>query len=162
MCFAEIQNTPDHFVAGYTYCAIASLSFLNCLPHSSNSSASSSQDVKGPEGKLAGLTNLPATIKWLVSRQVGYNNEEDDEDDEDDDDPSLSMQEQRHTLASIHKESAPTAGEPPSIAGLSLQDDQFVGFNGRCNKRVDTCYTFWVTASLTVSSSLIKILGILG
>jgi geranylgeranyl transferase type-1 subunit beta len=37
------------------------------------------------------------------------------------------------------------------VPGLSLQDVDFVGFNGRCNKSVDTCYAYWVTASLDVS-----------
>jgi len=43
--------------------------------------------------------------------------------------------------------------EPPGVtlADLSLKDDQFVGFNGRFNKRVDTCYAFWAGASLDAS-----------
>ncbi len=41
----------------------------------------------------------------------------------------------------------------PSAPGLSLEEDEFVGFNGRCNKTVDTCYAYWVTASLDVSAS---------
>jgi len=40
--------------------------------------------------------------------------------------------------------------EPPSMADLSLKDSPFVGFNGRSNKRADTCYAFWVTASLAM------------
>jgi len=40
----------------------------------------------------------------------------------------------------------------PSVPGLSLRDDEFVGFNGRCNKSVDTCYAYWVTASLDVNT----------
>jgi geranylgeranyl transferase type-1 subunit beta len=39
----------------------------------------------------------------------------------------------------------------PLVPGFSLQDVDFVGFNGRCNKSVDTCYAYWVTASLDVS-----------
>lgn len=35
-------------------------------------------------------------------------------------------------------------------ADVSLEDSEFVGFNGRCNKPVDTCYAFWVSASLNV------------
>ena len=92
---------------------------------------------------LPGLTNFPATIRWLVSRQVGYTADKDDESDEGD---RLPQQDQRNALAEVHKDSA----EVPSLAELSLQEDQFVGFNGRCNKRVDTCYAFWVGASLDV------------
>jgi geranylgeranyl transferase type-1 subunit beta len=39
----------------------------------------------------------------------------------------------------------------PSAPTPSLQDEDSVGFNGRCNKKVDTCYAYWVTASLDVS-----------
>lgn len=30
------------------------------------------------------------------------------------------------------------------------EGELFVGFNGRCNKRADTCYAFWVGAALNV------------
>lgn len=33
----------------------------------------------------------------------------------------------------------------------SLEDKHFIGCNGRVNKRPDTCYSFWVGASLDVS-----------
>ncbi|KYQ92194.1 hypothetical protein DLAC_07041 [Tieghemostelium lacteum] len=33
-----------------------------------------------------------------------------------------------------------------------LVNRQFTGFNGRCNKDVDTCYSFWVGASLDILS----------
>ncbi|TVY85943.1 Geranylgeranyl transferase type-1 subunit beta, partial [Lachnellula willkommii] len=126
-----ISESSSHEAhAGYTYCAIASLSFLNRLPSSPTSEIKS--DL------LPGLTNIPATIRWLVSRQVGYRDEEEDEEDEEDEDPHQS---QREALAGIHKDT-------PLVPGLSLEDEEFVGFNGRCNKSVDTCYAFWVTASL--------------
>ncbi|TVY60808.1 Geranylgeranyl transferase type-1 subunit beta, partial [Lachnellula suecica] len=116
--------------AGYTYCAIASLAFLNRLPSTSDSPTSSTK-----EDLLPGLTDIPATIRWLVSRQVGYT-DEDSEDEEED--PN---QAQREALASVYK-------DEPLVPGLSLEDEDFVGFNGRCNKTVDTCYAFWVIASL--------------
>lgn len=34
--------------------------------------------------------------------------------------------------------------------GSNGTDDLYVGFNGRWNKLADTCYSFWVTASLDV------------
>ncbi len=48
--------------------------------------------------------------------------------------------------------------EPPphpiKLAGVYNEEpseaEHFVGFNGRCNKKADTCYAFWVTASLDV------------
>ncbi len=114
--------------AGYTYCAIAALSFLNRLPKTDSRAAQNAS--------RHGLTNLPATIRWLVSRQISYE-EEEDSDDEDRPKPPITK------LAG--------GDEEPLVPGLSLEDSQFVGFNGRCNKRADTCYVFWVTASLDVS-----------
>jgi geranylgeranyl transferase type-1 subunit beta len=132
-------------LAGYTYCAIASFSLLHRLP---DPSAAFSQNFSTPDRTsnniLPGLTNFPATVRWLVSRQVEYS--EDDGEDDEDNHTLLPLQDQRDALAGIHEH----ATEVPSFAGLSLRENQFVGFNGRCNKRVDTCYAFWVGASLDV------------
>jgi prenyltransferase beta subunit len=38
----------------------------------------------------------------------------------------------------------------PSLAALTLNETQFVGCNGRLNKEADTCYCFWVVATLQV------------
>ena len=119
------------WIAGYAYCAIAALSFLNRLPRQS--------PTINKEQARYGLTNIPATIRWLVSRQVVYD-EENDEEEEEPEDPT---QKQREALAGIYND----ASLGPII---SHQDDEFVGFNGRCNKMVDTCYAFWVVASLDV------------
>jgi geranylgeranyl transferase type-1 subunit beta len=40
--------------------------------------------------------------------------------------------------------------EVPSLASLSLNEALCIGFNGRANKLADTCYCFWVSASLEV------------
>jgi geranylgeranyl transferase type-1 subunit beta len=148
-----VSSTFDYFcrrlvltvvLAGYTYCAIASLSLLHWLPSRSSTSSQTTSTSKGtPKTELPGLTNVPAIIRWLVSRQVGYTADKDEEDDEGD---VLPQQDQRNALAGAYKDSTGM----PSLADLSLQQDHFVGFNGRCNKRVDTCYAFWVGASLDV------------
>ena len=106
------------FAAGYTYCAIAALSFLGRLP---NSTASKS---KGQPG----LTNVAETTRWLVSRQMSYQAEVEDSDDE-----------------------AEDTKDDPESTEPAVEAEDFVGFNGRCNKMVDTCYAFWVGASLDVS-----------
>jgi hypothetical protein len=41
-----------------------------------------------------------------------------------------------------------------AVAGLSLADTYSIGCNGRLNKVPDTCYSFWVDASLYVSTFL--------
>lgn len=86
-----------------------------------------------------GLTNLSATIKWLVSRQLKYLDEDEEEEEEEEKEVPKSV------FAGVDDE------EPPTRDGSSLEGNPFVGFNGRCNKRADTCYSFWVTASLAVS-----------
>jgi geranylgeranyl transferase type-1 subunit beta len=43
--------------------------------------------------------------------------------------------------------------DEPLVHGFSLKNDDFVGFNGRLNKTVDTCYAYWVTASLHVRTN---------
>lgn len=129
--------------AGYTYCAISSLSILHRLPNASIAAAVKPQkDDKISSKLLPGLTNLPATIRWLVSRQLEYFPPEADNQDEEVEDAPFPLQEERNSLNGTF--------EPPSMADLTLKDSLFVGFNGRSNKRADTCYAFWVTASLAM------------
>jgi len=72
---------------------------------------------------------MPALAHWLASRQFIYLNPPENEDGEPDEDPV------NFTL--------------PDLAQLSLEEHQHLaGFNGRCNKVADTCYTWWVGAAL--------------
>jgi prenyltransferase beta subunit len=116
------------YLAGYTCCAISALSIIHRLPHSTSQTSSGAP----------GLTNIPETIRWLVSRQVGYKEEE----EEDANEPKTSA---HPVLQGVYE-------NEPLVPGLSLEDVDFAGFNGRCNKKVDTCYAYWVTASLDVSA----------
>ncbi|KAK6615240.1 prenyltransferase and squalene oxidase [Botrytis cinerea] len=108
--------------AGYTYCAIASLSLLDRLPKYPSSQPTASSNANPA---LPGLTNLPETIRWLALRQTSYNEEEEGDEDG-------------------HNEATSDHHFVPDV------DSTFVGFNGRCNKRVDTCYCFWVGGSLSM------------
>lgn len=120
---------------------------LSCKP-------SSSGNIKGNAGtKSPGLTNLPATIKWLAFRQIEYiaRIDFDSEPDEEDEACVLPKKDQADPLGGIYCD----ATEPLHLECLSLLGaSPFVGFNGRLNKVVDTCYAFWVTASLEVSPFL--------
>ena len=118
----------DCLAAGYTYCAIAALSFLGRLPNSK-----SSKDPDSKQKGKPGLTDIARTTRWLVSRQMSYQEEESDDEDD----------------AEEGKEDPPASLEPPP------ETEDFVGFNGRCNKMVDTCYAFWVGASLDVSLEIL-------
>jgi len=125
------EDTEHESHGGYTNCAIATLSLINRLPTS-----------RAIETKRAGLTNLPAMIRWLVARQIEYIEDDDDEQEETDD-----IQEQRERLVGIYKDNS-ASKELPSLADASSHEPIVVGFNGRLNKPVDTCYCFWATASL--------------
>ncbi|PQE25250.1 prenyltransferase and squalene oxidase protein [Rutstroemia sp. NJR-2017a WRK4] len=120
-----ISESSEHEAhAGYAYCAIASLSLLDRLPK-----PTSGTETSEAEKTSAGLTNLPETLRWLVLRQSAYTDGDGEEEEE----------EQKDS-----EQSAPDHFFVPDT------DPTFVGFNGRCNKRADTCYTFWVGASLNM------------
>ncbi|KAH9897385.1 terpenoid cyclases/Protein prenyltransferase [Xylariomycetidae sp. FL2044] len=108
--------------AGYSYCAVAALALLDL----SNPNASSE-----PNRYLhAGISSIPSLIHFLVGRQVIYLDSENSEDEEDDQ-PDTQI---------------------PDLSTLSLSDPATlpVGFNGRCNKDADTCYAWWVSATLSL------------
>ncbi|PQE03438.1 hypothetical protein CJF30_00005427 [Rutstroemia sp. NJR-2017a BBW] len=120
-----ISESSEHEAhAGYAYCAIASLSLLDRLPK-----PTSGTETSESERTSAGLTNLPETLRWLVLRQSAYTDGDGEEEDEEQQDSEQSAPDHFFVLDA---------------------DPTFVGFNGRCNKRADTCYTFWVGASLNM------------
>jgi geranylgeranyl transferase type-1 subunit beta len=113
--------TDRGYVAGYAYCAISALSLLD-------RPADTSQTVHESSMVRKTIKDLPALISWLVSRQFEYH----DPPEDDDEDSSNFIQ-------------------PPSLSGLGLSDDPLHGgFNGRCNKVADTCYTWWVSGCLSI------------
>lgn len=129
----------DGLLAGYMFCAIACLKLLDRLTDSPSISPHTQDSA---ETLKSGLPDIPAAIRWLVSRQVDYIPEKEDEDEDVDEDEE------------VNGFSGPTAlangTEPLPSHDISLHENLFVGFNGRCNKPVDTCYAFWVMSSLSV------------
>lgn len=125
----EISDHESH--AGYTYCGIAALSYLDRLPVSISTSWTTQQKTK--EIRLRGLTNVNDTTRWLILRQcaiIDAGGEESDNEDED--------------VESIQEDNL-----PGPLEALNLNDTKyFIGSNGRLNKHPDTCYSFWVGASL--------------
>jgi geranylgeranyl transferase type-1 subunit beta len=74
---------------------------------------------------------MPGLVHWLASRQFIYLAPSAADDGESDEDDAVNF------------------ALPKSLANLSLEENQrFVGVNGRCNKAADTCYSWWVGASL--------------
>jgi geranylgeranyl transferase type-1 subunit beta len=108
-------------LAGYAFCAIAALSLLG-------------RPILGAEEPALerlqlGIRDIPKLTHWLVSRQFAYI-EPTAKSDEDEDDNGYA--------------------DPPDLSVLALDDNiRQAGFNGRCNKAPDTCYCWWVGASLT-------------
>jgi geranylgeranyl transferase type-1 subunit beta len=151
--FSESFRHESH--AGYAYCAVAALALLD-RPDEEEPEGEKEEETAGPEaGAKAeqtpyykrsqalqdGISDIPGFISFLVSRQFAYLDPETAdggaEGDNDDNDDCANFQ-----LASL---SLADPDEPP----------RHVGFNGRCNKVADTCYTWWVLGSLSV-------LGVLG
>jgi len=77
----------------------------------------------------SGIQDMPGLIHWLVSRQFIYLDPNAENEEHEDDDVNFML--------------------PRSLSALTLEENQgLVAFNGRCNKTADTCYTWWVGASL--------------
>ncbi|KAL4797339.1 terpenoid cyclases/protein prenyltransferase alpha-alpha toroid [Aspergillus venezuelensis] len=128
--------------SGHTYCAINTLMFLD----------RSSNDSKRPPLVSPGSPQFESLVRWLVARQT-YELGEEDEEDEDEDVAAgeedqylskavdkLNLEEGIDTLCAI---------QPPGEEVL-----QWAGFNGRCNKYADTCYSFWNGATLDMLGKL--------
>ena len=111
------------------------------------------QASEGAEHLVVGLRDLERTLHWLVSRQVAYV-------DEDEDDELESETGFHHTPGLAHNQhecspqtvDTPRQGTPATHPlARPMPVPAAAGFNGRCNKDADTCYSFWVCGSLDVS-----------
>lgn len=131
--------------AGFTCCAIAALAFLNRLP------LPPSQE---PDGVVRGVTNVPKTLHWLVSRQTLTLDEDDGLDTLNDETDTSETCHDAHTFVKLGAHPSAQAkasklGRPPVHYDL-----QWVGMNGRCNKIADTCYAYWTCAPLQILGHL--------
>lgn len=94
-------------------------------------------------------------LSWLASRQTGELGEEEEEDDEDDEDDEtgtsvLDTQPTKDVTKSLEEKIIAL----PGLTALSTESIPCAGFNGRCNKFADTCYSFWNGATLMVRVAL--------
>ncbi|KAM4054303.1 prenyltransferase and squalene oxidase repeat domain-containing protein [Hirsutella rhossiliensis] len=107
--------------AGYAYCGIAALYMLN-RPLSSSTGP--------PKGAAIaqGVVDRQALINFLAHRPFEYLASREEEDDG----------EEGNFIGA-------EAGEPSSSKGSC-----HVGYNGRWNKKADTCYCWWVAGALTM------------
>ncbi|KAI3393127.1 hypothetical protein diail_4695 [Diaporthe ilicicola] len=143
--FSEILGHESH--AGYAYCALAALALLD-RPVEGSSSSTPGSEAKGraqtpstpyhtrSKSLQEGIADMPAFISFLVSRQFAYLEKQEQKAGEDpDEDPDTA----NFQMASLSL-------SEPDVQG----DTKHVGFNGRCNKVADTCYTWWVLGSLSI------------
>lgn len=90
------------------------------------------------------VEQLVPNLAW---RQIAW--EDIDSDDEDNDEDQVDAQaEQQKTTA----DGADGSGENTPRETDKRIDMRWVGFDGRCNKPADTCYTFWVGGTLSVGN----------
>jgi geranylgeranyl transferase type-1 subunit beta len=88
----------------------------------------------------------------LVSRQTATLDEESELDTYGDETDTAATSHNVHSFMDLKDgpqsdvNQDPRSGKPTTAIEL-----QWVGFNGRCNKIADTCYLWWVGASLAVS-----------
>lgn len=155
--------------AGFTYCAVAALSFVERLP-----TRTAVNPLLHNIDKKSGLTSVESTIRWLLSRLTTFVDEPDDDSDDDSvsslngfvgdgfngdhttssDSPFLSTHSQT-AFSSLEEDSEPDMPIPvdPHFESLSTQ---YTGLNGRANKIADTCYAFWVGGALDVSTCVLQ------
>lgn len=85
----------------------------------------------------SGLGNIDGLVKWLVHRQVPFEKKDAMQDEDWQHIQDLGSEEEKADASKIE---LGTDGRP-----------LWGGFHGRCNKKADTCYSFWIGASLDVS-----------
>ncbi|KAJ5536858.1 Terpenoid cyclases/protein prenyltransferase alpha-alpha toroid [Penicillium frequentans] len=125
--------------SGHTYCAVGSLDFLR----------RAGTDTQAVPMLSPGSEKFEILLSWLASRQTGELGEEEEEDDEDDEDDEtgtsvLDTQPTEDVTRSLEEKIIAL----PGLTALSTESIPCAGFNGRCNKFADTCYSFWNGATL--------------
>ncbi|CAH0050619.1 unnamed protein product [Clonostachys solani] len=122
---AEFSEHESH--AGYAYCAVGALWFLD-RPSSASSPRPEPSSLAAMD---QGIPDRPGMLRFLAGRQFNYlAGEEDDEEEEEEN----FIQD--------------------AVGSLTLEEGcRHVGFNGRWNKKADTCYAWWVAATLAMLGS---------
>ncbi|KAK2768860.1 hypothetical protein FQN54_000720 [Arachnomyces sp. PD_36] len=136
--FGEGPLDESHGVAGLSYCAVATLSFLGYTP-----------DAAAQKPKVVSSTTreFERLVRWLVGMQTTEIYDDDDEEDQ----PSAPDKPTSDAPASFKDASQNrTPSLIPDILPPRTEELQWAGFSGRCNKLADTCYCFWVTGTLDI------------
>ena len=162
--------------AGFTYCAIGSLALLDRLPPNDHDRPPGADDSTYP-AKPFGISSRHKTICWLTSRLTTAVEEDEIESPAANFPPhrassssepsakpgSLSPEDNPAGASSFQKLRSMPVGQTSRPAATPQSDLSampgdipvyWTGFNGRPNKIADTCYAWWVGASLKVSQTL--------
>lgn len=110
---------------------------LPTLPEASHTNSSTSQAVLPPTH-----TSLPPLAPSHTAPQLSHNA------------PSPSHTAPEFSYAASDPSHASPSQPQPTPAPLTILPSSLLwaGFNGRCNKVADTCYSFWVGGTLSVTS----------
>lgn len=109
------------------------------------------KDQKPPPVLSPGANEFESLVRWLVARQT---TELGDIEEDSDDDNSPEVNEVPKPVPEAVEEVSldESLDKLPAIPPPTEQDLRCAGFNGRCNKYADTCYSFWNLATLDVSN----------
>ncbi|PLB46963.1 putative geranylgeranyl transferase beta subunit [Aspergillus steynii IBT 23096] len=124
--------------SGHTYCGIGALTFLGRLSEGDKSVA-----LLSP-----GSEAFETLTRWLVARQTSELGD-DEEDAHEEDDHTESARDPLNTAQAADNVDE-MFGQLPTLPTPSTETLEWAGFNGRCNKYADTCYSFWNGATLTM------------
>jgi geranylgeranyl transferase type-1 subunit beta len=146
----KLMCTP----AGWTYCGVSTLALLDKLPSVGNKTEPNSASTHVSQAFTQDL------LHWLVWRQTNLLSDYQDLDGMSDSEESGSDSEQEFKNDRQNETAFAALGSPLALPphildfeAIPSQSDKpiIAGFNGRCNKPADTCYSFWACASLAVS-----------
>lgn len=139
--------------AGSSYCGLSTLILLERLHFVERKSklVEARHSVSGEFQQ--------SMLHWLVSRQTCMLADYRDLDNLDEDDADLEEAEKRQDGEQDGESGFAILGSTPALPPHMLDFESLechatkaavAGMNGRCNKPADTCYSFWVGASLAV------------
>ncbi|KAK4540304.1 hypothetical protein LTR36_009616 [Oleoguttula mirabilis] len=142
-----IADEPFHEPqAGYTFCSLGALAFVGRLNTPDKSNPIEPNAPCDPHNVL----------KWLLSRQTELTDPDaglDTEFHTAEEAPNTQHAEGKHvSKENGARDSKPIRQDPYQSVGSSIFDllVDGAGMNGRTNKVADTCYAFWVGASLDI------------
>lgn len=143
--FANAPFQEAH--AGWTYCGVGALSLLDRLP-----SPHKKGNDEGNHGSPADSLLLPQLLHWLTSRQTSVLQEDGEYEVSDEDATEESRLSQAPSTSDLQAAVVPPSDISRSGTPMEFTTDDLLwaGFNGRCNKVADTCYSFWAGGTLAM------------